>query len=62
MFCSTGVCTCLSNYVAIQGYCYLSESKSFAKINKSNLSILREEPRGKWVSIRRAVQCSVAGE
>uniref|UniRef100_A0A915DMK5 EB domain-containing protein n=1 Tax=Ditylenchus dipsaci TaxID=166011 RepID=A0A915DMK5_9BILA len=24
MFCSTGVCTCLSNFVAIQGYCYLS--------------------------------------
>lgn len=25
MFCSTGTCTCLSNFVAIQGYCYLSK-------------------------------------
>ena len=24
MYCSTGVCTCLSNYVAISGYCYIS--------------------------------------
>uniref|UniRef100_A0A914UKY9 BPTI/Kunitz inhibitor domain-containing protein n=1 Tax=Plectus sambesii TaxID=2011161 RepID=A0A914UKY9_9BILA len=23
MYCSTGVCTCLSNYVAISGYCYI---------------------------------------
>ncbi|KAI1724653.1 kunitz/Bovine pancreatic trypsin inhibitor domain-containing protein [Ditylenchus destructor] len=26
MFCSTGVCTCLSNFVAIQGYCYLKKN------------------------------------
>ncbi|VDP07211.1 unnamed protein product [Heligmosomoides polygyrus] len=26
MFCSTGSCTCLSNFVAIQGYCYLKKN------------------------------------
>ncbi|VDM45373.1 unnamed protein product [Toxocara canis] len=26
MFCSTGTCTCLSNFVAIQGYCYLKKN------------------------------------
>ncbi|VDK17861.1 unnamed protein product [Anisakis simplex] len=26
MFCSTGMCTCLSNFVAIQGYCYLKKN------------------------------------
>lgn len=24
MYCSTGACACLSNYVAISGYCYIS--------------------------------------
>uniref|UniRef100_A0A183BTQ2 EB domain-containing protein n=1 Tax=Globodera pallida TaxID=36090 RepID=A0A183BTQ2_GLOPA len=26
MFCSVGTCTCLSNFVAIQGYCYLKKN------------------------------------
>uniref|UniRef100_A0A913HEF1 BPTI/Kunitz inhibitor domain-containing protein n=1 Tax=Strongyloides stercoralis TaxID=6248 RepID=A0A913HEF1_STRER len=26
MFCSTGTCACLSNFVAIQGYCYLKKN------------------------------------
>ncbi|KAI6212235.1 hypothetical protein M3Y99_01843500 [Aphelenchoides fujianensis] len=26
MFCSAGTCTCLSNFVAIQGYCYLKKN------------------------------------
>jgi hypothetical protein len=39
MFCSVGTCSCLSNFVAIQGYCYLScFSFSSALLFHSNFS------------------------
>jgi hypothetical protein len=60
MYCSTGACTCLSNFVAVSGYCYISMFCIRCNYGCMSFIISRGKSIRNRLSISRSVRCRLA--